>query len=354
MPDRARIALSISTRSNGTAPTLATYRGFILGFQDLAERGDLGIPLDWVLADDHGDVRQSALLAETIVADPRFIGVVGPMGSAEAFANAPVFDAAGLLQVSPCASHPDLCRKGFGTFHRLVANEETQGGALSRLAVNQLGAQRVAVVHDADPFGTSVADNFSAALRSVGGTISVRMPIAKTETEFDDLARAIVASAPDLVFFGVHATEGLVVSAAIRAAGCSVPFLGTDGLKTSFFLGGGDPGEEVVHTHSGADFRRLQTARSFRERYVATWLEDSTYSPEAYDSVMMIGEALRRAGTVSRSAVREAFASLTPYQGITGTVSFDETGERVDAPVSWYRVEREDGKRVMNYQGVVV
>ncbi len=354
MPDRARIALSISTRSNGTAPTLPTYRGFVLGFEDLSRRSDPGMPVDWVLLDDHGDPRQSALLAETVAADPRFIGVVGPMGSSEAFANAPVFDAAGLLQVSPCASHPDLCRKGFRTFHRLVANEETQGGALARLATNQLQAAKVAVVHDADAFGVSVADNFSAALESAGGSVSTRVSISKTGAEFGGPAREVVASNPEVVFFGVHATEGLLVSAAIREAGCSVPFLGTDALKTSFFLGGGDPGEEAVHTHTGADFRRLESAGNFRDRYVAAYPEDSTYSPEAYDSVMMIGEALKRAGTASRSAVLEAFKNLAPYEGITGTVSFDEMGERIDAPVSWYRVVRRGGKRVMRYQGVVV
>ncbi len=354
MPDRARIALSISTRSNGTAPTLPTYRGFVLGFEDLSKRSDIAMPVDWVLLDDHGDPYQSALLAETVAADPRFIGVVGPMGSSEAFANAPVFDAAGILQVSPCASHPDLCNKGYGTFHRLVANEETQGGALARLATDQLEATKVAVVHDADAFGRSVADNFSAALESVGGSISTRVSISKTDSEFGDLARVVAASDPEVVFFGVHATEGLLVSAAIREAGCSAPFLGTDALKTSFFLGGGEPGEEVVHTHTGADFRRLESARSFRDRYVASYPEDSTYSPEAYDSVMMIGEALKQAGAVSRSAMLDAFKALAPYEGITGTVSFDETGERVDAPVSWYRVVRQDGERVMQYQGVVV
>ncbi|MXX63820.1 MAG: ABC transporter substrate-binding protein [Acidimicrobiia bacterium] len=354
MSDRARIALSISTRSNGTAPTLATYRGFMLGFEALAADRDLGVPLDWVLLDDHGDTRQSALLAETVVADPRFVGVVGPMGSSEAFANAPIFSAGGLLQVSPCASHPDLCRKGYQTFHRLVANEETQGGALARLAINQLQARKVAVVHDSDAFGVSVADNFCSAFESIGGSVSTRVSISKTATEFENLAQEVAASDPETVFFGVHATEGLLVSAAIRATGCSVPFLGTDGLKTSFFLGGGDPGQEAVHTHTGADFRRLESARSFRERYMAAYPEDSTYSPEAYDSVMMIGEALKQAGSVSRPQVLEAFADLTPYQGITGTVSFDEVGERVDAPVSWYRVARQDGERVMNYQGVVV
>jgi branched-chain amino acid transport system substrate-binding protein len=353
MSDSARIALTISTRSNGTAPTLPTYRGFLIGMEDAARRTDLPAPVEWVLFDDHGDLRQSALLAETIVADDRFIAAVGPMGSSEAFVNAPIFDGAGLLQVSPCASHPDLCRRGYRTFHRLVANEQVQGGALARLARDQLGAAKAAVVHDVDAFGTSVADNFSSGFEDAGGRVVARVSVESGESDFAEQAGTVADSDPEVVFFGVHASEGLLVSEAIRKVGVEVPFLGTDGLKISFFLGGGDPGQEAYHTHSGADFRRLASASAFRDTYAARYPEDSTYSPEAYDSAMVVVEALVRAGSADRAAVLQALKDMDSYHGITGAIAFDDNGERIDAPVSWYRVERRDGDRYMAYQGIV-
>ena len=353
MVDAARIALSIASRSHGTAPTQASFRGFLLAMEDAAKRTDLDTPIDWVMFDDHGDPDQAALLAETIVSDDRFIAVVGPMGSTEAFANAPIFDDARLLQVSPCASHPDLCQQGFRTFYRLVPNEIVQGAALARLARRELVAHRVAVVHDRDAFGTTVADNFSTAFNELGGMIVAREGYGDGATDFSALAQIVSDSSPDVVFFAVHATKGLLVSSAIRQAGVDAPFLGTDGLKTSFFLGGGDPRAEAFHTHSGADFRRLTSAKGLREAYVARWPEDSTYSPEAYDSVCLIVEALAKAGEATRSAVLNAFRSLFPYNGVTGTIRFDADGERLDAPVSWYQVKRRDGQRVMEYRGTV-
>ena len=353
MVDRTRIALSIGSRSHGTAPTLPSFRGFLLAMEDAARRTDLHPPIDWVMFDDHGDPDQAALLAETVVADDRFIAVVGPMGSTEALANAPIFDDAGLLQVSPCASHPDLCQQGFRTFYRLVPNEIVQGSALARLARRELVAHKAAVVHDGDAFGTTVADNFSKAFSELGGMIVAREGYSGGATDFSGLAEVVSDSSPDVVFFAVHATEGLLVSSAIRQAGVDAPFLGTDGLKTSFFLGGGDPRAEAFHTHSGADFRRLPSAKGLRDAYVARWPEDSTYSPEAYDSVCLIVDALAKAGEATRSAVLNAFRSLFPYDGVTGTIRFDADGERLDAPVSWYQVKRRDGERVMEYQGTV-
>ena len=248
MVDRARIALSIGSRSYGTALTLPSFRGFLLAMEDAARRTDLHPPIDWVMFDDHGDPDQAALLAETVVADDRFIAVVGPMGSTEAFANAPIFDDAGLLQVSPCASHPDLCQQGFRTFYRLVPNEIVQGSALARLARCELVAHKAAVVHDGDAFGTTVADKFSKAFGELGGMIVAREGYGDGATDFSGLAGVVSDSSPDVVFFAVHATEGLLVSSAIRQAGVDAAFLGTDGLKTSFFLGGGDPrGRSLSH-----------------------------------------------------------------------------------------------------------
>ena len=67
---------------------------------------------------------------------------------------------------------------------------------------------------------------------------------------------------------------------------------------------------------------------------------------------MMVADAIRRAGNTSREAVLAAFLSQEHYEGITGTVQFDPTGERLDAPVSFYRVRKTGDSRIMEYQGL--
>lgn len=353
MTDVARIALTISTRVNAPADTLPTYRGFLLAMEDVAATRPAGArPIEWRMFDDHGDPERTRRLAEEIVADPSFLVAVGPMGSTEAFANAPVFDAAGLLQVSPCASHADLCRRGYATFFRLVPNEEVQGRELARVARNILGAGRVAIVHDDDAFGTTVADNFQRGfVDGLGGEVALRVSFSEQGDTYAEVAAAVAASGADVVFFGVHSHGGKLVSSAIRAAGVTTPFLGTDGLKTSFYLGGGDDGE-AYHTHTGADFRRLPSARALRDAYVARWPEDSTYSPEAYDAAMLAVRSIDAADEPTRPAVLAAFRALGGHDGVTGRIEFDAVGERVGSPVSLYRVTlREDGSREMTYQG---
>jgi branched-chain amino acid transport system substrate-binding protein len=347
---RAKVALSISTRISGAADTLPTYRGFLLAHEEAAERSS-DFEIVWEMYDDFGDVAKSAELARRIVDDPEVIGVVGPMGSSEAFANAPIFSAAGLLQVSPCASHPDLCERSYGTFYRLVANERVQGGELAKIAKEYLGAATTAIVHDTDEFGTVVADNFTDYYVARGGVVSRRIGFDADEYSALEIADQMADTPADLFLFAVHGHEGGVISAAARDAGIRQPFLGTDGMKTSFFLGGGDERGEAYHTHSGADFRRLATAADFRRRYVERFPEDSTYSAEAYDAAMMVVAALEQAGAADRAAVLDAFRSLGTFDGITGPISFTAAGERSGAFVSLYRVAMDGEQRVMSYIG---
>ena len=81
MPDTVRIGLSISSRINAPADTLPTYRGFLLAMENIANAADLPVAIKWTMLDDNGNPEQSRSLAETVAADPSYVGIVGPMGS---------------------------------------------------------------------------------------------------------------------------------------------------------------------------------------------------------------------------------------------------------------------------------
>lgn len=347
-----RIALTVSSRPDSTAAQLPTYRGAMIAIEELARRdSEFVFHLD--VFDDHGDTDVTQRFADAIVADPSYVAVVGPMGSSEALVNARVFDHAGVLQVSPCASHPELCRIGLRTFFRLVANEEAQGGELAKIARHHLGAARVSVISDNDAFGRSVTGNFRIAYEALGGEIVGVAEFERGSSEFSSLVEQVATEAPDLVFFAVHGMEGKAISTALRERGLTMPFLGTDAMKTSFFLGGGDGDGDAFHTHSGADFRRLPSAAQFRASYEAQHTSDSTYSTEAYDSVMLVAEAVNRAKTTDRGAVLGEFRKLAVngYEGASGLVRFAENGEPAEPSISLYQVGRDSDGRVMEYLG---
>ncbi|MCK6626470.1 MAG: branched-chain amino acid ABC transporter substrate-binding protein [Anaerolineae bacterium] len=350
----ATIAFAISTRPQRPAEENPIYRGAQIAIDELKQDASLPVHLDWKVFDDFGDTATTEKFARDIVADPSIIGVVGPMGSSEAFACAPIYHEAGLVQVSPCASHPDLCQRGHQTFFRLVANENGQGGELARMAYGYLKAGRAVIIHADDAWATTTSDIFEREYKKLGGQIAGRQKYPNGGDDFSDLIRATIAAQPELVFCAVHPREGLLISGGLRQTGLKVPFLGTDAMKTAFPLGGGEPEAEAYHTYSGADFRRLPSAAAFRQAYIARYPEDSTYSPEAYDAIMIVAEALRRAGGPDRRRILAEVRSLRDYQGVSGLVNFSPTGERVGAPISFYHVVKTEQGRVMEYLGTTL
>ena len=53
----------------------------------------------------------------------------------------------------------------------------------------------------------------------------------------------------------------------------------------------------------------------------------------AYDAVFVFADAVKRAGTFDSAAIREALASTKNFNGVTGTISFDEYGDPVKSGV---------------------
>lgn len=350
----AQIALTISSRPGRAAEENPIFRGMQIAMDELTSDETFPLQLDWQVFDDFANKETAEKLALEIVKDSRIIGVVGSMGSDETFANAPIFHKAGLVQVSPCASHPDLCRQGYSTFFRLVANEDLQGGALASIAYSYLDSRQAAIVHVDDLWGVAVSGVFEQEFIKLGGKVIQKVIYQPTEDDFSGLLTDMESAEPDLVFMAVHAVEGPTISAGLRQSGLRVPFLGTDAMKPVFPLGGGETNEQAYHTHSGADFRRLPGATAFRKTYSSRFDEDSTYSPEAYDACMLIAQALKDSGRPERASVLEGVRNVRDFQGVSGVINFGQTGERIDAPISCYRVAKTEKGREMEYLGTLL
>jgi branched-chain amino acid transport system substrate-binding protein len=349
----ARIAFLISSRMQRPALENPIYRGATIAIENVRADATLPVALDWEVFDDHGETKRTEDNARRIAADPSFVAAVGPMSSGEALVCAPIFHEAGLLQVSPSASLPKLCQSGYTTFHRLLANEDAQGGALALAALRLLGARTMTMINADDVWGNFLTGLLGREFEKLGGKVAGHFKYKNETMEFAALVRDAAATNAAVYFFAVHPIEGTKLSGELRAAGVTAPFLGTDAMKTAFFLGGA-PGAEAYHTHTGGDFRHLSTAREFRRAYAARWPEDSAYSPEGHDAIAVVAEAVRRAGGPDRPKILAAVRNGFDFTGVTGRIRFTPEGERVDAPVGFYQVKKGPNGLEMAYLGTTV
>ncbi len=111
-----------------------------------------------------------------------------------------------------------------------------------------------------------------------------------------------------------------------RQLGIEAPFLGTDGWDSSEFLrvGGKAANNSYFTSHFSAESRDPVVVE-FVKRYTAKY--NAAPVPLAalgYDSVYLVVDALKRAGSDDPEPLKNALAGTQDFPGVTGKITFDD------------------------------
>ncbi len=298
-----------------------------LAIDEANERGDLPVRLVLEEFDTQFDPAQAPALVTKAVIDSAIIGAVGPLSSGEVKAAAPTFEEGGLAFVT-VATNPDLARHGWKTFHRLVANDQTQSREVAKYIETALKARTVAIIHDNTEYGRGLAVLTEAALqkRGVATDIDVIDPKA---LDYSAAVNIVKARRPTAVFYsGYYAEAGRLVKQ-LRDAGVTAPFLSGDAAKDpGIAQGAGKAAEGVVVTCACSDpaHHPDPAAQSFAKTYQERFgRPPKLYSAESYDGANLLIDAIRR-GARTRDTLLANLDS-TRLEGVTKTFTFQPDGE---------------------------
>lgn len=301
------------------------FRGAALAVAEInAAGGLLGRPVELREYDNAGTPLTARQAAQKAVADGALAAVMGPWSSLT-LAMAGVFQESGVPAVATIATHPDVTAVGDYIF-RVCFVDALQGRLLARFARERLGAATAAIcVNVQSDYSMALAGFFARAFESAGGRI-VRQADYKTRTtDFRDILTEIKGLSPDLVFVPGYAGDSSLILRQARAMGLTANFLGGDGWGPEMPDIAGPAVEGAVYaTHWHPDAANPRN-RDFLARYQAQYgrlPRDQGDAALAYDAIMVLAEAVRRAGSADRAAIRAVLAGLKDHKGVTGTVSF--------------------------------
>lgn len=312
-----------------------------LAVRQANERGDMPFALALQAEDDRADPAQAEAVARRFAADSSVLGVVGHKNSGPSAAAAPIYHAAGLTQIAPSSTNPQLSRQGYHTFFRMCAHDAVQGRVAAEYAVRVLGARRVAVIHDQTDYGQPLAEVVQAAVGQEGAEVVLFEGISEGQTDFSPTVSRIRELSPDLVYFALTEIESAILARQLRAAGVEAGLFGTDGSRESQFLPlAGEAAEGVYQTYAGVDPESAPAAQSFVQAFQGQYGPVPVYGLEVYDATNLLIAALLRVGQHDREAVLAAVAGMADFSGVTGPIQFEPNGDRRDPQVSLWRVEQ--------------
>ena len=136
---------------------------------------------------------------------------------------------------------------------------------------------------------------------------------------------AVKAAQPDAIFVPGYYTEAGLIAKQARVLGLKMPLLGGDGWDSPKLseIGGAALDGCFFSTHfSPADSNpKVQTfVKNYQGKYSA--MPDGM-APLGYDAMMILADAIKKAGTTEGDKVRDALAAVKDYEAVTGKISID-------------------------------
>ncbi|MEU9140200.1 branched-chain amino acid ABC transporter substrate-binding protein [Streptomyces sp. NPDC048404] len=297
--------------------------------------------------------------ATQLVQDDKVLGVVGPLNSGVATQMQQVFDTAGLVEISPSNTAPELTQgknwqtaksRPFKTYFRTATTDALQGGFAADYAYNTLKKRKVYVVDDKQTYGAGLAKLFKAGFTKSGGKLAGEDHVNTGDTDFSALVTKIKNSKADLVYYGGQYDESEKLTKQLKDGGVKIPLFGGDGMFSDTYIQtAGKPSEGDLVTSVGQPVDSLASAADFIKKYKASGLKGDygTYGGYSYDAATAIIKAIGavvKDGKIPDGARAKIVAEVqkTKFDGIAGPVSFDEYGDTTNKQLTVYQVV--DGK----------
>lgn len=317
------------------------YQGALLAVEELNARGGIhGTPVELEVRDDRMNPTLAIKVAEEFRDRTDVVAVVGHLSSGASIAASEIYNhpEKGLLSISPGATSPEMSTTGEWTF-RVCPDDLQQGASLAEWAYHDLGYRRAVIIYANDAYGRGVRDAFAPEFERLGGTVLSVDPylpaMIEDERTLDPYLERGVRGGMDVLVIVGMGDEVTDILRASRRLGYRGAVMGTDGLVG--ITAAGALAEGVVISAGFFVDSPSEAARDFVERYQTRFGElPRDGSAHAYDTVMLLARAMSHAGT-DRLALRDYIASigndLPPFEGVTGTIRFDENGDAVGKDV---------------------
>jgi branched-chain amino acid transport system substrate-binding protein len=304
----------------------AAHKGTAMAVEEVnAAGGVLGRKLELLTEDDQSKPGESATIVKKFISRDKVIAVLGEVASSRSLEAAPICQKAKIPMISPASTAPEVTVRGNYIF-RACFIDPFQGTVMAKFALHTLKARRVALlssVTSAESVG--LARYFREQFTREGGTIVQEQKYADGDKDFRAQLTAIRANQMDGIFVPGYYAEAALICKQARELGITVPLFGIDGWESPELVRIGGTAVEGCYfaTHFSPQ-NQSPVVVSFNERFRKRWGDTSdTLAGLGYDAVIMLVDALKRAGTTDAPKLRDAIAATRNLHGVTGTITLD-------------------------------
>lgn len=292
-----------------------------------AAGGVLGRQIELVVEDDQCKEEVASNTASKLVGEG-VVAVIGHICSGATESALSIYKDSEVVCVSPSATKVELTISGnYPNFFRSIAHDEMQAALNVSFAMDTLGLNSFAIMHDKGAYGKGFAEYCKQKVEAAGGSVVMFEGVDPGKPDYTAVIAKVGNSGAEALIWGGYHPEASKIIAQMRNKGIDIPLLSDDGVKDDTFIDVAGEYAEGVYATGPQDTTSNPLAKK------AIMLHEEKYGEEpgafflnAYAATMAVINAIEKAGTTDYEAVAKALRDEfveTPL----GKISFDDKGD---------------------------
>ncbi len=315
---------------------ISTHKGIMMAIEEANKAGGVkGKKFRVISYDDQGKADEAVTAVTKLITQDKVQMVLGEVASSRSIAAGAVAQQYRIPMVSPSSTNPKVTQLGDYIF-RVCFIDPFQGAVMAKFAMNNLKLKKAAIFRDIkSDYSVGLANYFVEDFKRMGGEIVADIAYSSGDMDFNAQITKIKSVKPDLLFIPGYYTEVGLIARQARQQGFKGTFLGGDGWdseKLTEIAGESILGGYFSNHYSHED--KNPVVQNFVSQYKAKFGEiPNGLAAMGYDAALVAIDAAKRATELSTKGFRDALASTTNFQGVTGIITINKDRDAVKPAV---------------------
>lgn len=292
-----------------------------------AAGGVLGETITAIMVDDNCNGEQALAAAQQLVS-ANVVFVNGHICSGTSIAASPIYEAAGIVMMSPASTNPRVTDQGGPNVFRVIGRDDDQAIVAADLIVSEFAGQRLAIVAGTTPYGAELAQGLTAELAERGTVPELSVTFEAASNSYEAIVDQMVAAEISVAYLVSNSPSDMgLIALQAREAIPGIQFISADALSgDDFLLVSGDAGVGTLFTF-GPDPRNLASAAVVTEAIRdEDFFEPAGYTLYSYAVIQAWAQAAEIAGSFDQISIINALRS-NEFDTVIGRIGFNEKGD---------------------------
>mgnify|MGYP000631790927 FL=1 len=341
--DTIKVGANLEMTGGSASYGISSKNAIELAFKEINEKGGInGKQLELVVADNKSEAAEATNAMQKLVSQDNVVAVIGPNLSSSVIAASAINNSAKVLDIAPMATNPYVTvdqasgkTKDFN--YRTCFIDPFQGTVMAKFATAELGVGNAAILIDnSSDYAKGLAQFFKENFVKEGGAVTAEESYLQKDTDFKATLTKIKATNPDFLYVpGYYQEVGLIVKQA-RELGMNMPIAGGDGWDSAKMPE--IAGAAALNNTYFSSLYSPEDSSDINKNFVAAYEKAYGQKPDvfaalAYDSALLVAEAIKNAGSTEPAKISEAMAKINGFSGVSGSVTFDDKHNPVKSAV---------------------